>query len=137
MVSHMPDEALPLPCHHVCVPRITNHPCSLTTVAFHPRGRGNGSAVEKTFLGSVAFEHRFGSGFWDRAEVAGRSEPKDLAVVSNLSADYTCLLLPPMVVADSSSLKENITLCLSTSSNEASSILTLFIVQLVLDDGFI
>ena len=135
MVSHMPDEAFLLPCHHCCLPRITNHPGSLPAVAFQPRG--NDGAVNKTFLGSVAFEHRFGSGFWDRAEVAGRSEPKDLAVVSNLSADYTCLLLPPMVVADSSSLKENITLRLSTSSNEASPILTLFIVQLVLDDGFI
>ena len=137
MVSHMPDEAFLLLCHRFCVPRIANHPCSLTTVAFHPRGRGNCSAVKKNSLCSVAYEHCFGCGFWDRAEVAGRSEPKDLAVVSNLSADYTCLLLPPMVVADSSSLKENITLCLSTSSNEASPVLTLFVVQLVLDDGFI
>ena len=69
--------------------------------------------------------------------MAGRSEPKDLTVVPKFSADHTPLLLPPMVVADSSPLKENISLRLSTSSNEACPVLTLFIIQLVLDDGFI
>ena len=137
MVSHAPDEAFLLLFHHFCVPGVTNHPCSLPTVTFHPGRRGKGRAVKKTFLCTIAFEHPSTRGFWDKAKLAGSGEPKDLTVKAKLSTDHSCLLLPPMVVTDSSPLKENVALCLGSSANKASPILTLSIIQLFLDYGFI
>ena len=109
--------------HHLWVPGVTDHSCPLATVAVHPRWEGVGAIQEALFC---SFTSVLPSclGCWDRPKFTASGVPQDPTFVTKLPANHSCLLLAPIIVADSLTFLENISFFLAAASYKASPILT-------------
>ena len=108
--------------HHLWIPDVTDHSCSLATVAVHPRWGGEGAIQEAPFSSFTSVHPSYAA--WDGPKFAASGVPQDSTFVTKLPANHSCFLLAPIIVADGLTFLENIPLCLDATSNKASPVLT-------------
>ena len=113
--------------HHLWVPDVTDHSCSLATVAVHPRWGGEGAIQETPFSSFTSVHPSYAAG--DGPKFAASGVPQDSTFVTKLPANHSCFLLAPIIVADGLTFLENIPLCLAATSNKASPVLTSSLAQ--------
>ena len=104
---------------------VADHPGPLPAVTLHAR-RGGGGAIKKVLLCSFTPVPLSSVRCRHLTKLAPCGKPQN-STITKLSANHSRLVLAPIIVADSVAFQENIAFRLSFPSDQASPILTNFL----------